>query len=105
MDGTMARMHHKPEEIVAKLRQVDVPTGQGRQTVLRAPVRSGLAPVAEALQKPLGYPSYYLTEKACGVWLHTKSPRCGGLEIIRAFGEKIGRFLASAVRSRFGETL
>jgi hypothetical protein len=30
MDGTMARMHHKPEEIVAKLRQVDVPTGQGQ---------------------------------------------------------------------------
>ena len=30
MDGTMARKHHKPEEIVAKLRQVDVLTGQGR---------------------------------------------------------------------------
>ena len=26
----MARKHHKPEEIVAKLRQVDVLTGQGR---------------------------------------------------------------------------
>jgi hypothetical protein len=72
---------------------------------LGAPVRYGLVPVAEALQKPLGYPSYYLTEKACGVWLHTKSPRCGGLEIIRAFGEKISRFLAIAVRSQFGETL
>jgi hypothetical protein len=24
MDGTMARKRHKPEEIVAKLRQVDV---------------------------------------------------------------------------------
>ena len=30
MDGTMARKHHKAEEIVAKLRQVDVVTGQGR---------------------------------------------------------------------------
>jgi hypothetical protein len=30
MDGTMARKRHKPEEIVAKLQQVDVPTGQGR---------------------------------------------------------------------------
>ena len=30
MDGTMARKHHKPEEIVGKLRQVDVLTGQGR---------------------------------------------------------------------------
>ena len=30
MDGTMARKHHKPEEIVAKLRQVDVLTGQGK---------------------------------------------------------------------------
>jgi putative transposase len=30
MDGTMARKHHKPEEIVAKLRQVDVLTAQGR---------------------------------------------------------------------------
>ena len=25
----MPRKHHKPEEIVAKLRQVDVPTSQG----------------------------------------------------------------------------
>ena len=30
MDGTMARKHHKPEEVVAKLRQVDVLTGQGK---------------------------------------------------------------------------
>ena len=30
MDGKMARKRHKPEEIVAKLRQVDVLTGQGR---------------------------------------------------------------------------
>ena len=30
MDGTMARKRHKPEEIVGKLRQVDVLTGQGR---------------------------------------------------------------------------
>jgi putative transposase len=30
MDGEMARKRHKPEEIVAKLRQVDVLTGQGR---------------------------------------------------------------------------
>ena len=30
MDGTMARKRHKPEEIVAKLRQVDVLTAQGR---------------------------------------------------------------------------
>ena len=30
MDGTMARKHHKPEEIIAKLRQVDVLTGQGK---------------------------------------------------------------------------
>jgi putative transposase len=30
MDGTMASKRHKPEEIVAKLRQVDVLTGQGR---------------------------------------------------------------------------
>ena len=29
MDGTMGRKRHKPEEIVAKLRQVDVLTGQG----------------------------------------------------------------------------
>ena len=29
MDGTMARKRHKPEEIVAKLRQVEVLTGQG----------------------------------------------------------------------------
>jgi putative transposase len=29
MDGAMARKHHKPEEIVAKLRQVEVLTGQG----------------------------------------------------------------------------
>lgn len=31
MDGTMARKHHKPEEVVAKLRQVDVLTDQGKQ--------------------------------------------------------------------------
>ena len=30
MDGTMARKHHTPEEVVAKLRQVDVLTGQGK---------------------------------------------------------------------------
>ncbi len=30
MDGTMARKRHEPEEIVAKLRQVDVLTGRGR---------------------------------------------------------------------------
>jgi len=30
MDGTMARKRHRPEEIVAKLRQVDVLTAQGR---------------------------------------------------------------------------
>jgi transposase len=30
MDGTMARKRHKPEDIVAKLRQVDVLTGQGK---------------------------------------------------------------------------
>ena len=30
MDWKMARKRHKPEEIVAKLRQVDVLTGQGR---------------------------------------------------------------------------
>ena len=29
MDGTMARKRHKPEEIVSKLRQVDVLSGQG----------------------------------------------------------------------------
>jgi hypothetical protein len=29
MDGTMARKRHKPEEIVAKLRQVDVLTDPG----------------------------------------------------------------------------
>src|SRR3954451_23488482 len=29
-DGAMARKRHKPEEIVAKLRQVDVLTAQGR---------------------------------------------------------------------------
>jgi hypothetical protein len=29
MDGAMARNRHKPEEIVAKLRQVEVLTGQG----------------------------------------------------------------------------
>ena len=32
MDGTMARKRHKPEEIVAKLRQVDVLTAQGQST-------------------------------------------------------------------------
>ena len=30
MDGEMARKRHKPEEIVAKLRQVDVLTAQGK---------------------------------------------------------------------------
>ena len=30
MDGTMAKKRHRPEEIVAKLRQVDVLTGQGK---------------------------------------------------------------------------
>jgi putative transposase len=30
MDGTMARRHLKLEEIVAKLRQVDVLTGQSK---------------------------------------------------------------------------
>jgi hypothetical protein len=30
MDGTMARKRHKPEEIVAKLRQVDLLTCQNR---------------------------------------------------------------------------
>ena len=30
MDGTMARKRHKPEEIVAKLRQVDVLTARGQ---------------------------------------------------------------------------
>ena len=29
----MARKHHKPEEIVAKLRQVEVLTGQGKSVV------------------------------------------------------------------------
>ena len=29
----MARKHHKPEEIVAKLRQVEVLTGQGKPVV------------------------------------------------------------------------
>jgi putative transposase len=29
----MARKHHKPEEIVAKLRQVEVMTGQGKAVV------------------------------------------------------------------------
>ena len=29
-DGTMARKRHKPEEIVTKLRQVDVLTAQGK---------------------------------------------------------------------------
>ena len=30
MEPKMARKRHKPEEIIAKLRQVDVLTGQGR---------------------------------------------------------------------------
>ena len=30
MEPNMARKLHKPEEIIAKLRQVDVLTGQGR---------------------------------------------------------------------------
>ena len=30
MDGEMAKKRHKPEEIVAKLRQVDVLTAQGQ---------------------------------------------------------------------------
>ena len=30
MEPNMARKRHKPEEIIAKLRQVDVLTGQGR---------------------------------------------------------------------------
>jgi len=29
----MARKHHKPEEIVAKLRQVEVMTGQGKLSI------------------------------------------------------------------------
>jgi transposase-like protein len=29
-DGRMSRKRHKPEEIIAKLRQVEVLTGQGR---------------------------------------------------------------------------
>jgi len=32
----MARKHHKPEEIVAKLRQVEVMTGQGKSVLRRA---------------------------------------------------------------------
>jgi hypothetical protein len=105
MDGAKVRRHRKPEEIVANLRQADVLTGQGRYTFLRLPVRFGSVPVAEALPKPPGSPIFYVTEKDCGFLLHTKSPRCGGPETISPFGEKIGRFLASAVRSRFGETL
>jgi hypothetical protein len=29
-EGMMGRKHHKPEEIVAKLRQVEVLSGQGK---------------------------------------------------------------------------
>ena len=32
----MARKHHKPEEIVAKLRQVDVLVSQGQAEAIRA---------------------------------------------------------------------
>ncbi len=41
-EGTgMARKHHKPEEIVAKLRQVEVLVGQGK------PVAEGVRAVGE----------------------------------------------------------
>jgi transposase-like protein len=52
----MARKHHKPEEIVAKLRQVEVLTAQG-------------APVAEAV-RAIGVtePTYYR-------WRSDTSPR------------------------------
>jgi hypothetical protein len=40
MDGTMARKRHKPEQIVAKLQQVDVLTGQDQ--LLRSQTHSGL---------------------------------------------------------------
>ena len=37
----MPRKHHKPEEIVAKLRQVDVLTSQGRSVADLDPEPSG----------------------------------------------------------------
>jgi len=45
----MGRKHHKPEEIVAKLRQVEVMTGQGRSVAeavrsIEVSQRSGTSP-------------------------------------------------------------
>ena len=46
-EGGVARKHHKPEEIVAKLRQVEVLVGQGK-------------PVAEAIRAiSVTEPTYY----------------------------------------------
>ena len=50
MDGTMARKRRKSEEIVARLRQVDLLICQSRWTACGLPVRYGSVPVAEALE-------------------------------------------------------
>jgi hypothetical protein len=56
----MARKHHKPEEIVAKLRQVEVLTGQGK-------------PVADAVQDDRGDGGDLLS-LAFGVWRAEAGP-------------------------------
>ncbi len=61
MDGTMARKRHKPEEIVAKLRQADVLTGQGKSIAVvdQAPAVGGAAVVDRLLLRRLAgaYPN------------------------------------------------
>lgn len=62
MDETMAWKRHKPEDIVARLRQVDVPTGQSQ--LQRSQTHSGrngwwVQPIATAYaaqyaQSPIG---------------------------------------------------
>ena len=60
-EGTgMARKHHKPEEIVAKLRQVEVLVGQGK-------------PVADGVRANRGDGGDVLS-LACGVWRAEAGP-------------------------------
>ncbi len=51
MDGTMARKHHRPEEIVAKLRQVDVLTGQGKSIAEAVKTITDTVPLSRAQAK------------------------------------------------------
>ena len=60
----MARKRHKAEEIVAKLRQVEVLTAQGE-------------PLAEALSSPIGAPNHKRAERVLrglGITLNQSSP-------------------------------